>query len=75
MRRQRKPTPTFYSIASDSTKIGEIPMQKWATPYDSEQMSILNRQAYESGWPQNQLGGASKKKRFGFSRLFGGKNG
>ena len=72
--RRRKPTPTYYSVASDSTKIGEIPMHKWTTPYDFDQMSVLNRQAYESGWPNNQLGGGNKKKRFGFSRLFGGKN-
>lgn len=72
--RRRKPTPTFYSVASDSTKLGEIPMHKWTTPYDFDQMSILNRQAYEQGWPHNNLGAANKKKKFGFSRLFGGKS-
>jgi hypothetical protein len=65
----------YYSIVSDSTKMGEIPMHKWTTPYDFDQMSMLNRQAYEAGWPQNQLGGGKRKKRFGFSRLFGGKSG
>ena len=68
--RRQEPASVYYSIVSDSTKIGEIPMHKWTSPYDFDQMSTMNRQAYETGWPQNQLGGGNKKKRFGFSRLF-----
>lgn len=72
--RRREPASMYYSIVSDSTKMGEIPMHKWSTPYDFDKMSTLNRQAYENGWPQNQLGGGKQKKRFGFSRLFGGRS-
>jgi hypothetical protein len=31
-RRQDKPTPSVFSFASDSTKVGEIPEHKWAHP-------------------------------------------
>ncbi len=72
--RRRKPTPTYYSVASDQTKIGEIPLHKWAEPYDFDQMSVLNREAYNKGWPVNQLtSGNDQKKKFGFGRLFGRK--
>jgi hypothetical protein len=66
--------PTYYSIASDQTKLGEIPLHKWAEPYDFDQMSMLNREAYNNGWPLNQLGTQEpKRKRFGLGRLFGKK--
>ncbi|KAK5172942.1 uncharacterized protein LTR77_003064 [Saxophila tyrrhenica] len=72
--RRRKPTPTYYSVASDQTKIGEIPLHKWAEPYDFDRMSILNREAYTNGWPVNQLAcNNNQKKKFGFGRLFGRK--
>ena len=71
-RRREKPTPTYYSIASNTTKLGEIPMHKWAEPYDFDKMSVLNREAYKSGWPLNQLENQqNRKKRFGLFRLFG----
>ncbi|KAK1066375.1 hypothetical protein LTR74_007262 [Friedmanniomyces endolithicus] len=72
--RQRKPTPTFYSIASDGTKLGEIPLHKWAVPFDFDAMSLMNREAERDGWPVGQLEGggggeeAGRKKRFGFLR-------
>ncbi|KAK1817457.1 hypothetical protein LTR12_008098 [Friedmanniomyces endolithicus] len=76
--RSRKPTPTFYSIASDGTKLGEIPLHKWAVPLDFDAMSLMNREAERDGWPVGQLedgsgggGGGEKgmrKKRFGFLR-------
>jgi hypothetical protein len=33
-RRTDKVTPSVYTFASDSTKLGEIPMDRWAVPYD-----------------------------------------
>ncbi|TKA43615.1 hypothetical protein B0A54_05397 [Friedmanniomyces endolithicus] len=72
--RQRKPTPTFYSIASDGTKLGEIPLHKWAVPFDFDAMSLMNREAERDGWPVGQLDGGGggeergRKKRFGFLR-------
>jgi len=69
--RRRKLTPTYYSIASDSTKLGEIPLHKWPVPFDFDQMSIINKEAERNGWPLNQLDdGEAKKKRFGIMRLF-----
>ena len=64
-------------MASDTTKIGEIPLHKWAVPYDFEQMSILNREAERNGWPLNQLDESqvNRKKKFGLFRLFGRKSG
>ena len=72
--RRRKPTPTYYSIASDNTRLGEIPLHKWAVPYDFDQMSVLNREAEKNGWPANDPGyGAEegRKRRWGLRRLFG----
>ncbi|KAK0826256.1 hypothetical protein LTR03_017236 [Friedmanniomyces endolithicus] len=70
--RQRKPTPTFYSIASDGTKLGEIPLHKWTVPFDFDAMSLMNREAERDGWPVGQLEGggeeAGRKKLFGFLR-------
>lgn len=68
--RRRKETPTFYSMASGSTKLGEIPMHKWAEPYDFDAMSLKNREAMASGWPRLEEGGVEKKKRGGLFRLF-----
>lgn len=73
--RRRKATPTYYSIASDSTKLGEIPMHKWTVPYDFDKMSILNDEAARNGWPVNQPDGQVKReKKFGIFRLFGKSN-
>lgn len=69
--RRRKPTPTYYSIATDSTKLGEIPLHKWTQPYDFDRMELLNREAYRNGWPNepgNDLEG--RKRRVGFWGLF-----
>ncbi|KAK4556359.1 hypothetical protein LTR86_006503 [Recurvomyces mirabilis] len=68
--RRRKQTPTYYSIASDRTKLGEIPMEKWPEAFDFEAMSLMNRQAEVNGWPVNQVGSEVRKKRFGLMRLF-----
>ncbi|KAF2838558.1 hypothetical protein M501DRAFT_934574 [Patellaria atrata CBS 101060] len=50
-RRQDKPTFSMMTFASDSTKLGEIPMRKWTTPYDYEESERLNKEALERGWP------------------------
>ena len=70
-RRLDKATPSAYSFASDSTKLGEIPMRKWTTPYDFEAMDRLNAEALENGWvPGMQEAPKEKPKRrlFGFLR-------
>lgn len=70
-RRANKPTPTFYSEASDATKLGEIPLHKWAQPVDFDEMSRLNKEAAKNGWPFNEIDSAPpKKKRGGFFGLF-----
>ncbi|KAK3113418.1 hypothetical protein LTR53_009321, partial [Teratosphaeriaceae sp. CCFEE 6253] len=69
--RRRKATPTYYSIASDGTKLGEIPLHRWPVPFDFDAMSVVNKEAEVNGWPVNQLGvGEGRKKRFGLMRLF-----
>ncbi|KAJ8610413.1 hypothetical protein MRB53_038575 [Persea americana] len=70
---RRKFTPTLYSIATDSTKLGEIPLHRWAVPYDFDAMSALNRQALDNGWPLvDPKGNAMVKprRRFGITALF-----
>lgn len=71
--RRRKETPTFYSAASGSTKLGEIPMHKWAEAYDFDAMSLKNREAMAAGWPrllEEEDAAVEKKKRGGIFRLF-----
>jgi len=73
-RNRRKDTPTYYSIASDSTKLGEIPLHKWAVPFDFDAMSLMNKEAELNGWPVCPLDGEEedgrKKRRFGLLRIF-----
>lgn len=70
--RRRKPTPTYYSIESDATKLGEIPMHKWVEPYDFDAMSRLNREAEVNGWPVRDVDGnvQAPAKRKGIFGLF-----
>ena len=44
-RRLDKMTPSSYTFASDSTKLGEIPESRWAKPWDYEQAEMLNNMA------------------------------
>jgi hypothetical protein len=44
-RRLDKMTPSSYTFASDSTKLGEIPQRNWANPWDYEEAERLNRVA------------------------------
>lgn len=70
---------TFYSIASartGSTKLGEIPMHKWAEPWDHEAAEEANQKALASGWPVHvgEVGvvDEAKKGKIGcWKRLFG----
>ncbi|KAL9096323.1 MAG: hypothetical protein Q9165_001320 [Trypethelium subeluteriae] len=43
-------TSVAYSIATDSTKLGEIPMHKWSEPYDFDAMDRMNKEAALWGW-------------------------
>ena len=75
-RRKRQPTPTYYSVASDQTKLGEIPLHKWPQPFDFDAMSLANQQAIANGWPLNQVAeNEGKKKRFGIFKLFRNREG
>jgi hypothetical protein len=64
-------TPSSYTFASDSTKLGEIPQRKWTRPYDYEEAQRMNAEAAVNGYPgvvgadEKEL---KKKKRFGFLR-------
>jgi hypothetical protein len=78
--RDKRPRPeTFYSIASartGSTKLGEIPMHRWAEPWDYEAAEEANRKALASGWPVHvgEHAGVDedKKAKVGcWKRLFG----
>ncbi|KAL1654436.1 hypothetical protein SLS61_003037 [Didymella pomorum] len=44
-RRLDKVTPSSYTFASDSTKLGEIPETRWAQPWDYERAEMLNNMA------------------------------
>jgi hypothetical protein len=44
-RRIDKVTPSSYTFASDSTKLGEIPQRNWTTPWDYEEAQRLNVEA------------------------------
>jgi hypothetical protein len=71
---QRIRPDTFYSIGSartGSTKLGEIPMQKWAQPWDYEAAERANAAALASGWPINTDEGVTKSKQGGWKRWFG----
>ncbi|KAH7095047.1 hypothetical protein FB567DRAFT_19562 [Paraphoma chrysanthemicola] len=44
-RRLDKITPSAYTFASDSTKLGEIPMRNWTEKWDWEEAERLNNEA------------------------------
>lgn len=50
-RRLDKVTPSSYTFASDSTKLGEIPQRNWTTPWDYEEAERLNHEAAAAGMP------------------------
>jgi hypothetical protein len=62
---------SVYSFASTSTKLGEIPLHKWAEPFDFDAMSVANREAARHGWPAYDIDGSALQRRQGFlGRLF-----
>lgn len=71
-RRTRKETPTYHSMQTNSTRLGEIPLHKWAEQYDFDAMSRLNREAEKNGWPWSDLDNTQEKKKrgLGIFRLF-----
>lgn len=66
-RRQDKLTPSMHTMASASTRLGEIPELKWALPYDHEQMARLNNEHGGRPWPPPQ---EATKPRRGFLGIF-----
>lgn len=68
-RRMDKVTPSTYTFASDSTKLGEIPQRNWIKPFDYEEAERLNQEALVNGYPLPMVEGKPKKKGlFGFLR-------
>lgn len=64
-RRLDKVTPSSYTFASDSTKLGEIPQRNWATPWDYQEAERLNQEAALAGVPvvgKEDLKAEGKKK-------------
>jgi hypothetical protein len=50
-RRQEKVTPSMYTMASASTRLGEIPELKWSLPYDYDAMTRFNNEHGGRPWP------------------------
>ncbi|KAF2814817.1 uncharacterized protein BDZ99DRAFT_494712 [Mytilinidion resinicola] len=75
-RRLDKATPSAYSFASDSTKLGEIPMRNWTVPFDYEVSGRLNEEALARGWPveprEEKERERPRRRLFGFLRRGGG---
>ncbi|KAF2121802.1 hypothetical protein BDV96DRAFT_681872 [Lophiotrema nucula] len=69
-RRIDKVTPSTYTFASDSTKLGEIPQNKWTSPWNYAEAERMNAKALANGYPQFQTVGEKPKKKglFGFLR-------
>lgn len=62
-RRAEKETPSTYTFASDSTKLGEIPHRKWVVPFDFEEAARLNEEVGVKGREKEKVGGGSGEKR------------
>ena len=72
-RRIDKVTPSSYTFASDSTKLGEIPQRNWTTPWDYEEAERLNVEAAAVSVPvvskeEVRDGGAKRKGLFRWMR-------
>ena len=64
-----KVTPSTYTFASDSTKLGEIPQRNWTVPWDYDEAERLNAEAAVVGLPVMAAGEKAKKRGlFGFLR-------
>ena len=60
-RRTSRTTPSFYSIVTNSTKIGEIPFNKQVEPPNLELMDRLNSEATEAGYHYGQMAAEQTK--------------
>ena len=63
---------TLYSVdyaRTGSTKLGEIPMHKWAEPWDYEAAEKANMEALAGGWPV--VSSKEIPKKAGWKRWFG----
>jgi hypothetical protein len=70
-RRIDKHTPSTYTFASDSTKLGEIPQRNWTVPFNYEQAERLNAEAAVKGHPVTTASADQKTKtRKGLRSLF-----
>lgn len=70
-RRTDKPTPSTYTFASDSTKLGEIPQRNWTVPFNYEEAERLNAEAAVKGHPAMKVPVDQKTKtRKGLRSLF-----
>lgn len=70
-RRADKPTPSTYTFASDSTKLGEIPQRNWTVPFNYEEAERLNAEAAVKGHPATKASADQKAKtRKGLRSLF-----
>ena len=68
---------TLYSIDSartGSTKLGEIPMHKWAEPWDHEAAGRANMEALAGGWPAVTGQEVDRPKKAGWKRWFSKKD-
>jgi hypothetical protein len=65
-----KATPSTYTFASDSTKLGEIPQRNWAVPWNAAEAERLNAEAAIIGHPNVPVADIKTKKKglFGFLR-------
>jgi hypothetical protein len=67
-RRADKITPSTYTFASGSTKLGEIPMHKWNIPYDYEATAKMNKETVTRPWTSEVQ--QEQKPRRGLFKLF-----
>lgn len=69
-RRGKQPTDSFYSFASDSTKIGEIPFHKLPVPFDFEAVERFNESADQApGMLEQSVNPRQGKKRGFFAKM------
>jgi hypothetical protein len=68
-RRADRVTPSMYTFASDSTKLGEIPVRKWTSPFDYEEMGRRNKEV-AMGTSHLQVQEQVQKRKRGFWGLF-----
>ena len=73
-RRAAKMTPSLYTFASDSTKLGEIPMDRWNVPFDWGAAERGNREAALGLAPRVEVPQAPEKRGL-FKGLFARKKG